>query len=43
MELEVAGDEDDDDGSAGVVAGGEVPGGAVTSFPSCDPWMSRGC
>lgn len=32
MELVVADDEGDGDGVAV-----EVPGGAVTSFPSCDP------
>lgn len=42
VELEAADDDDDD-----VVVGGgvvaEVPAGAVTSSPSCDPWMSQGC
>lgn len=31
--------DDEDDG--GVVV--EVPDDAVTSSPSCDPWVSRGC
>lgn len=34
-------DDDDDWVGGGVVV--EVPAGAVTSSPSCDPWMSQGC
>lgn len=36
-ELEAVDDGDD----GGVVV--EVPDDAVTSSPSCDPWMSQGC
>lgn len=32
---------DDEDDGGGVVV--EVPDDAVTSSPSCDPWMSQGC
>lgn len=34
-------DDDDDEDDGGVVM--EVPDDAVTSSPSCGPWMSRGC
>lgn len=34
-------DDDDDEGRDDVAA--EEPVDAVTSSPSCDPWMSHGC
>lgn len=44
VEEEAVSDDDGDDadgGCGGAVA--EVPDDAVTSSPSCDPWMSQGC
>ena len=35
-------DDDDDDVGDGVVVVEEL-GSAVTSSPSCDPWMCQGC
>lgn len=47
VELGAVDDEDDDggggDGGGVVAVVGEVPDGAVTSSPSCGPWMSQGC
>lgn len=48
MELEAEEDEEDYDGGDADVGDGAVVvsgvlGGAVTSSPSCDPWMSQGC
>lgn len=42
-EVELEAVDDEDDGDEGGGAGGEVPGDAVASSPSCDPLMSQGC